>query len=75
MPNNDVNPFDDAAASVMQQDAQNAAVQIRNNVQFASTQSPDQAAQVILGHSKPDTTINYAGQDMARAKAVMAEIG
>jgi integrase len=34
-----------------------------------------EAAQVILGHSKPDTTVIYAERDLARAKAVMAEIG
>lgn len=45
MPTNEKNPFDDAAASVMQQDAQSTAVQIRNNVQFSVGQNPDQAAQ------------------------------
>ena len=34
-----------------------------------------EAAQVILGHSKPDTTIIYAERDVARARQVMGEIG
>lgn len=45
MADNDTNPFADAAAQVMHTDAQNTAVQIRNNVQFAVGQNPDQAAQ------------------------------
>jgi hypothetical protein len=45
MPNNTANPFDDAVASVVHQDAQGTATQIRNNVQFAVGQNPDQAAQ------------------------------
>lgn len=44
MPNNEKNPFDDAAAAVMQQDAQSNAVQIRNNMQYSVGQNPDQAA-------------------------------
>jgi integrase len=34
-----------------------------------------EAAQIILGHSKPDTTLVYAERDMARAKLVMSRIG
>ena len=34
-----------------------------------------ESAQVILGHSKPDTTIIYAERDLARARGVMGEIG
>ncbi len=34
-----------------------------------------EAAQVILGHSKPDTTLVYAERDLARAQDVMREIG
>ena len=34
-----------------------------------------EAAQVILGHSKPDTTLVYAERDLARAWDVMREIG
>ena len=34
-----------------------------------------EAAQVILGHSKPDTTVIYAERDLDRARAIMAEIG
>ena len=34
-----------------------------------------EAAQVVLGHSKPDTTLIYAERDLARARSVMAEIG
>jgi len=34
-----------------------------------------EAAQVILGHSKPETTLIYAERDLARARAIMAEIG
>lgn len=45
MADTDTNPFADAAAQVMHADAQNTAVQIRNNVQFAVGQNPDQAAQ------------------------------
>lgn len=34
-----------------------------------------EAAQVILGHAKPDTTVIYAERDLARAREVMREIG
>ena len=34
-----------------------------------------EAAQVILGHAKPDTTLIYAGEDLARAREVMREFG
>lgn len=34
-----------------------------------------EAAQVILGHSKPETTLIYAEGDLARAREVMGEIG
>ena len=34
-----------------------------------------EAAQVILGHSKPDTTLVYAERDLAKAREVMWEIG
>jgi len=34
-----------------------------------------EAAQVILGHSKPDTTMIYAERDLERAKAVMRQVG
>lgn len=34
-----------------------------------------EAAQVILGHSKPDTTLVYAERDLDRAREVMGEIG
>jgi len=34
-----------------------------------------EAAQVILGHSKPDTTLIYAERDLAKACVVMKEIG
>ena len=34
-----------------------------------------EAAQVILGHSKPDTTVIYAERNLDRARAIMAEIG
>ena len=34
-----------------------------------------EAAQVILGHSKPDTTQIYAERDLERAKSVMARVG
>lgn len=34
-----------------------------------------EAAQVILGHSKPDTTLVYAERDLERAREVMREIG
>lgn len=43
--NNDTNEFDAAAASVVHDDAQSTATTIRNNVQFAVGQNPDQAAQ------------------------------
>ena len=34
-----------------------------------------EAAQVILGHSKPDTTLVYAERDIEKAREVMREIG
>ncbi len=34
-----------------------------------------EAAQVILGHSKPDTTLVYAERDLEKAREVMREIG
>jgi integrase len=34
-----------------------------------------EAAQIILGHSKPDTTVIYAERDLSKARQVMAEIG
>ena len=34
-----------------------------------------ESAQVILGHSKPDTTIIYAERDLAKARDVMRQIG
>lgn len=34
-----------------------------------------EAAQVILGHSKPDTTIIYAERDLEKARRVMGQIG
>jgi integrase len=34
-----------------------------------------EAAQAVLGHAKPDTTLIYAEKDLAAARAVMAEIG
>lgn len=34
-----------------------------------------EAAQVILGHAKPETTMIYAERDLARAHEVMREIG
>ena len=34
-----------------------------------------EAAQTILGHAKPDTTLIYAERDEAKAKAIMAEVG
>jgi integrase len=34
-----------------------------------------EAAQVILGHSRPETTLIYAERDLAKARSVMAEIG
>ncbi len=34
-----------------------------------------EAAQVILGHSKPDTAMIYAERDLERAKAVMGRVG
>jgi integrase len=34
-----------------------------------------EAAQAVLGHAKPDTTLIYAERDLARAREVMAEIG
>jgi hypothetical protein len=45
MPNNAANPFDTAAGAVMHDEATATAAQIRNNVQFAVGQNPDQAAQ------------------------------
>ena len=34
-----------------------------------------EAAQIILGHSKPDTTLIYAGRDLAKARSVVMKIG
>jgi integrase len=34
-----------------------------------------EAAQAVLGHVKPDTTLIYAERDLARAHAIAAEIG
>ncbi len=34
-----------------------------------------EAAQVILGHSKPDTTLVYAERDLAKAREIMMKIG
>jgi integrase len=34
-----------------------------------------EAAQIILGHAKPETTLVYAEWDLSRARAVMARIG
>jgi integrase len=34
-----------------------------------------EAAQTVLGHKKADVTEVYAERDLARARAVMAEIG
>ncbi len=34
-----------------------------------------EAAQIILGHSKPDTTLIYAERDLSKARAVVALIG
>jgi hypothetical protein len=34
-----------------------------------------EAAQVILGHARADVTQVYAERDLARAAAIMAEIG
>jgi integrase len=34
-----------------------------------------EAAQVVLGHSKPDTTVIYAERNLARARDVMRSIG
>ena len=34
-----------------------------------------EAAQIILGHSKADTTEIYAERDLARARRIMGEIG
>ncbi len=34
-----------------------------------------EAAQIILGHAKPDTTLIYAERDITKARLVMAEIG
>jgi integrase len=34
-----------------------------------------EAAQSLLGHSRPDTTLIYAERDLARARAIAAEIG
>ena len=45
MADNDNNPFTAAAAEVMHSERQSTATAIRNNVQFAVGQNPDQAAQ------------------------------
>ena len=34
-----------------------------------------EAAQIILGHSKPDTTLIHAERDLAKARGVVAAIG
>jgi len=34
-----------------------------------------ESAQVVLGHAKPNTTLIYAERDLAKAAAVMAEVG
>jgi integrase len=34
-----------------------------------------EAASVLLGHAKPDTTLIYAARDLAKAHAIAAEIG
>jgi integrase len=34
-----------------------------------------EAAQTILGHAKPDTTLIYAERDEAKARAIMKEVG
>jgi integrase len=34
-----------------------------------------EAAQTVLGHAKPDTTLIYAERDLARAHAIAAEVG
>jgi integrase len=34
-----------------------------------------EAAQIILGHAKPDTTVLYAERDLRRAREVMKKIG
>ena len=34
-----------------------------------------EAAQIILGHSKPDTTLIHAERDLSKATEVMREIG
>ena len=34
-----------------------------------------EAAQVVLGHARADTTEIYAERDLAKARGVMAEIG
>jgi len=34
-----------------------------------------EGAQVVLGHAKADVTQLYAERDMAKAHAIMAEIG
>jgi integrase len=34
-----------------------------------------EAAQIILGHSKPDTTLVYAERDLTKARRIMSEIG
>ena len=34
-----------------------------------------EAAQVVLGHTKADVTQVYAERDLAKAQAIMAEIG
>jgi integrase len=50
--------------------------QIRHTAATAIRSRYDtEAAQIILGHSKPDTTMIYAARDLARARRVMAEIG
>jgi integrase len=34
-----------------------------------------EAAQIVLGHANPDTTLIYAERDLSRAREVMGEIG
>jgi integrase len=34
-----------------------------------------EAAQAVLGHSRPDTTLIYAERDVAKVRAIMAELG
>ena len=34
-----------------------------------------EAAQVVLGHAKPDTTLIYAERDLERAKDLVRRIG